>query len=339
MGAFVEYITFLGERAIRATNDHLSFMIVPAWGSNLISLIDRRTGTAVLRVPDSAEQFRRDPILYGTPILFPPNRIEDGRFSYRGRDYRFDVNEPKRGNHIHGFVYNRPWNVVRAEVDDARRAVVVTQFDAADYEAVVRQFPHKFIIRMRYSLVGNCVHKIAQVFNNGPEPFPVGLGFHTCFRFPEETARFALTAEKRWRLNDRMLPTGELEDIPYKKELRKGMSLERFALDDAFLSNAGAASVKGDKADSLGQAGVPNEATLYIPSADVKISYRAGSDFKHWVVYNGDGRAGFICVEPYTWVTNAPNLDLPAALTGFQELRAGESKTFETSIMISKVDS
>src|SRR5690606_6572710 len=89
------------------------------------------TGTELLRVPESVEAFWQRPALYGTPVLFPPNRIADGRFTYRGREYRFDINEPARGNHIHGFVHKRPWQLVRAEMDASGRAVVETCFDVA----------------------------------------------------------------------------------------------------------------------------------------------------------------------------------------------------------------
>lgn len=346
MAAFVEEIAFLGHRALRAANDDLAIIVVPTWGSNLLSVVHQPTGTELLRVPESAAQFLESPVLYGTPILFPPNRIEGGRFSYNGRDYQFDINEPELGNHIHGFVYNRPWDVVGAEVDDAGRPVIVTRFDARqtpepdDASDITRQFPHHFVITMRYTLDGSTLHKAAEVRNDGAEPFPFGFGFHTTFRFPEETGRFALTAAKRWRLNDNMLPTGELEEIPFKEQLQRGMSLHGVALDDAFYVGDGAtpADTGGGEADHVGAPAGPGRsaATLRYEAAgtDIHIRYEADHHFKHWVIYNADGRSGFVCPEPYTWITNAPNLNVPASVTGLQELQPGEARLFQTAIVV-----
>lgn len=316
----VEQVCFLGQQAIKAENDSLAFVVVPDWGSNLISLVDKKTESELLRRPHTAAEFWDKPVLYGTPILFPPNRIADGRFSYNGRDYQFDINEEEHHNHIHGFVHTRKWKVIQAEADD-EQVVVKTEFDSIDHEEVTRQFPHPFVLWMTYRLNGTVLSKTAEIVNNGTEPFPLGLGFHTSFYFPEETAQFSLTAEKRWRLNSRFLPTGELEEIPYKESLQKGMNLKGIALDDVFLSS--------------GHAEGANEAGLSLPSLGVHIRYQVDHHFKHWVVYNFDAHSGFVCPEPYTWVTNAPNLDLPASLTGLQELPAGESRVFETSITVS----
>lgn len=323
MDQLVEEIAFLGQPSVRASNGELAFIVVPGWGSNLLSLVHEPTGTEVLRVPESASAFWSSPVLYGVPVLFPPNRIAGGRFHYRGREYWFDINEPERGNHIHGLVYTQPWEVVRAGVDEAGRPLVETRFDAAhcaNREDILRQFPHRFVLSLRLTLDRSTLRKELVVQNAGSEPFPLGLGFHTTFCSPDG-ARFALEVEKRWRLDHRLLPTGELEDIPFREELSRGMSLAGVALDDAFL---------------VGETAKRSAATVTYPvgSARLSILYAADENFRHWVVYNRDGRSGFICPEPYTWITNAPNLDLPSSLTGLQELQPGECKRLLTTISV-----
>jgi len=345
----VEETTFLGQRAVRASNGVLSMVIVPAWGSNLISLVYEPAQAELLRVPASADAFLRQPVLYGTPVLFPPNRIAGGRFVYRGRTYQFDVNEPERGNHLHGFVYNRPWELVYAGTDEAGRPVVTTRFDLAtspERDDILRQFPHHFVLTMRFILDGATLRHETEVNNAGSEPFPFGLGFHTTFVFPEN-GRFALTAAKRWRLDERLLPTGDLEDIPFGEELRRGITLAGVALDDAFFVGEAAGGstatlsypirrvVQGD-AQKSGE----NESSAVERSGDrdgvaeMTIRYEADSQFRHWVVYNAHGRRGFVCPEPYTWITNAPNLNLPPSLTGLQELQPGERRRFTVSIRV-----
>lgn len=324
MAGRVEKTEFLGQDAVRASNGQLAFIVVPAWGSNLVSLVHEPTGTELLRVPESAEAFRQRPALYGTPVLFPPNRIADGRFTYRGREYRFDINEPARGNHIHGFVHTRPWELVRAGVDEAGRALVEARFDVAagvDRDEILRQFPHRFVLTLRLTLAGATLRKEIEVHNASDEPFPFGVGFHTTFVCPAG-ARFALDVQKRWLLNERMVPTGELEDIPFGDDLRRGMSLAGVALDDAFFA---------------GDTPARTAATLtYVAGGQrLTVRYEADENFRHWVVYTADGHSGFVCPEPYSWITNAPNLDLPRSITGLQELEPGETRHLSTSITVS----
>lgn len=117
------------------------------------------------------------------------------------------------------------------------------------------------------------------------------------------------------------LPTGELVDIPYLEELREGKSLVEHALDDAFQTAESGA----------------NEAVLTDLNSGIRVVYSADEHFKHWVVYNHDARQGYLCPEPYTWITNAPNLQLPQELTGFRVLQPGEQVTTTTRIRMEEV--
>ncbi len=112
MANYIEKITHLGTPAIKAGNEHIEMIVVPEWGSNVISLVDKATKIQLLREPKTAESFHDTPTLYGIPILFPPNRVSDGTFSFRGRTYHFDINEKDKHNHLHGFLYQEKWNVV-----------------------------------------------------------------------------------------------------------------------------------------------------------------------------------------------------------------------------------
>lgn len=319
MCAYVEITSFLGEQAVKAGNDQLEIFLIPSWGSNLISMVEKKTGIELLRVPNDREEFWNTPVLYGTPILFPPNRIDGGMFTFNNEKYQFDINEPDKNNHIHGFVHTRKWELRKAEIVD-EKVIIETEFYSAIHDDVKRQFPHDFCINMSYILDRNTLQKNGTIKNLDKKSFPWGLGFHTTFFFPEDSSLFSLTASKRWKLNERFLPTGVLKEIEYVDKLQKGMSLKNLPLDDAFLS-------------SVGETG-KNEAVITHPVAGIKIVYKVDENFKHWVVYNKDGQNQFVCLEPYTWVTNAPNLDLPPSLTGLQVLEPGEEKVVKTEIKI-----
>jgi aldose 1-epimerase len=322
-------VDFLGEQAVLAQTDELEMILMPAWGSQVLSLRSKSGHVELLRVPRTAEEYWQQPVLYGIPILFPPNRIERGTFTFEGRKYQFECNEPEGHNHIHGFVNGRPWELFDAREEDGR-AEIITQFDSINHPEVSGQFPHRFRIKMRFLLEGSSLTKEAEIANLSDSSFPWGLGYHTTFNFPfrsgDSLAHCVLSAtvDKRWVLNEQLLPTGELQDFPYHDQLNEGMNMDGLRLDDVFLS---AASIGGQR----------NEAVLVDGNIGLKVVYRCDDRFKQWVLHNNDGRQGYLCPEPYTWVTNAPNLPVDRDLSGLQVLRPGESTTVRSSISVDMI--
>lgn len=323
----IERFDLYGETAIRARNEELEIVLVPSWGSNLLSLRSLSKNVDLLRFPQCREEYEADPFMYGLPILFPPNRIADGKFEYNGRKYLFNINDPSEHNHTHGLLFDAPWKLLRAEAE-GERIVLETIIHSEEHEGILAQFPHLFTVHMKCVLERTSLTVEATVNNRDSAPFPWGLGYHTTFNFPFNgsgdlaSCRFALNADKQWALDERFLPTGELVDIPYSEQLREGKSLVGHALDDAFLTaDTGA-----------------NEAVLTDSGSGIRVVYGADEQFKHWVVYNHDSKQGYLCPEPYTWITNAPNLrQLPEELTGFRVLRPGEQAKTTTRIRIEEV--
>jgi len=323
----IEQFELYGETAIKAQNDELAFVLVPAWGSNLLSLQLKGKDLELLRFPENEELYKADPFLYGMPILFPPNRIADGEFAFNGRLYHFHINDALEHNHTHGLLFDAPWKLVRAEAE-GERIVLETVIHSDEHEVIMTQFPHPFTVHMHYILEHATLTIEAIIRNRDTVPFPWGFGYHTTFSFPFSPSgdlkkcQFSLNADKQWVLDERFLPTGELIDIPYREELRKGKSLVGHALDDAFqVAETGA-----------------NEAVMTDLNAGVRVVYSADEQFKQWVVYNDDANQGYLCPEPYTWITNAPNLQLPEELTGFRVLQPGEQVKTTTRIRIEEVD-
>ncbi|TSB46985.1 aldose 1-epimerase [Alkalicoccobacillus porphyridii] len=320
MTFYVKEDSFLDQPAVKAGNEQLEITIVPNWGSNLISIERLQPKVHILRTPSSIEEYEQAPVQFGTPILFPPNRIRDGQFTFSNRTYTFELTEPDKHNHIHGFVYTKPWRLEHMEAND-ERAQIITTIHSTDHPDILKQFPHSFEIKMIYTLEGSSLKQEAIITNDGEEMFPWGIGYHTTFCFPEQTSTFSLQASKQWELNDRLLPTGELMEVP-NTSLTEGMNLGGVELDDAFLANQKEA----------------NEAVMKLEEEGLNITYKADHHFKHWVVYNADGRKGYVCPEPYTWITDAPNLPLPKELTGVQTLEPGTSISTTTEITITKTN-
>jgi aldose 1-epimerase len=63
-----------------------------------------------------------------------------------------------------------------------------------------------------------------------------------------------------------------------------------------------------------------------------EIRYSGTELVKHWVIYTRGEADNDICLEPYTWVTNAPNSSLEPKETGLIGIAPGES--VELSIIL-----
>ncbi len=75
--------TWLGYDALEMEAGGYQAMLIPAQGANLVKLVNKEKNLNILRTPqeEDKEAFAERPQLFGLPILFPPNRIEDGTYS------------------------------------------------------------------------------------------------------------------------------------------------------------------------------------------------------------------------------------------------------------------
>ncbi|WP_110929185.1 aldose 1-epimerase [Bacillus massiliglaciei] len=309
---YLEKIKYMGEDALRFGNDELEGVLVPNLGSNLLSLVYKKSGTDIFRTPDSIEEYHQAPTLFGHPVLFPPNRIEDGAFKFQGRDYQFTINEPEKHNRLHGFVHDKPWKLIAQHVTNDQ-IQIQTQICSEDFPSILQEFPHSFSIIMTYNLKGSKLSIEAEIENKGEEVMPAGIGYHTTIPLPlcrhsiSKTVMVRLPVHKKWLLNERSLPTGEW--IP-ELRLKSGILIKDRTFDDIYQYDAESTDI--------------NEALLEDREEGLRIRYQSDENFRQWVLFND---TGFICLEPYSWVTNAPNLDLPENVTGMKSLQPKEKWT------------
>ncbi|MGH7855769.1 MAG: aldose 1-epimerase, partial [Candidatus Binatia bacterium] len=195
--------------------------LVPAFGSNLVSFV---AGAPVLEeVP--FEALAAKPTSYGIPVLFPfPNRVRDGAFAFGGRTFRVD---PPR----HGFVRDKPWEVVGSGASADDGAWVTTGISAAEHpDTILSQFPFPFRLELTWGLRDATLELRATARNLGEETMPAGFGIHPYFRRPE-TGTVRVPARRRWVLTD-SLPTGERVEVEGKYDLRRPVELASLELDD-----------------------------------------------------------------------------------------------------------
>lgn len=294
-----------------------ALLVAPSLGANLFSLTsgDRQ----LLRCPPNADTLRSEPTRWGIPVLLPPGRITDGRFRFADREYQLELRSGQNF-HIHGFLLKRPWQVTETATSPDGARVVLT-FRAADHADVISQFPHPFVFTLAYRLNGHSLHCESWIDNEGGEVMPFGLGFHHYFAAPKDGGdEYAIRlpgARRQWEIVN-AIPTGRFYEPTGMEDLSDWQPAHAMFRDAGYM-------VTEPGADGWTRAELANQTT------GARITVAAGPEFGHWVIFNGrPGFEGFVCLEPYTCMANAFNLDLPAEVSGMSAVGAGEHRSCGT---------
>lgn len=298
-------------------NEQLSFSLCPSIGNNGYRLYDKIAEREVLRVPESPSVLAASPVHYGTPVLTPPNRIKDGYFKVGQQEYQLERNEKNNtGNHIHGFSVGRPWKVTGAS-KEGDKLTITSEFSTADFPELLKQYPHEILMEMTYELSGSSLLQKVVVRNDSSLPAPFGFGLHTWFLLDNQPEKWQLKlpVSSSWELGPELTPTGNLLPLGELAELPQGIDLHDRNLDDVF---------------QIGE----HTPLAVLSRDDYEIRYVPSSEFKQWVIYTQGVTDNLICLEPYTWVTNAPNLDLDPNITGFRTIEPGKKLELEVLLDI-----
>jgi aldose 1-epimerase len=109
------------------------------------------------------------------------NRLDGGRFPCAGEVYRFPIGEAA-GNALHGLGREAPWVVEESTTGHA----VLTQR--------LRQAPFDYAARLEVALDAGGLSLSLRLENAGPEPCPMGMGWHPWFlRPPGSVPRLSAT--------------------------------------------------------------------------------------------------------------------------------------------------
>jgi aldose 1-epimerase len=290
-----------------------SAQILVSQGFNCFRFTAMRAGQPieVLYAPADFASGNDRPSRGGIPILFPfPGRIAGTVFHWQGREYVLEPGDAF-GNAIHGFVLSRPWRVIEQSGNR-----VVGQFQASqDDPGLQARWPADFRITVTYTLAGNELRSEFFVENTGDAELPCGLGAHPYFRLPlggtaADDCGVQLPVSSRWELQE-MLPTGRLLDLPDAATYQEGRRFADLTLDDVF-SGLKRASPAADYVASITD---PGGGRLEIHFDD---------SFRECVVYTPPHREA-ICIEPYTCVAGAFDLQSRGIDAGLKKMPPGTS--------------
>lgn len=220
-------------------------------------------------------------------VLAPwPNRVRDGRWSWRDADQQLPLTEPAAANAIHGLVRWRPWILVARTPDTVR---VQCQIDPQP------GYPGSVLLETVWSVSDRGLRAEHSARNTGAAPTPFGLGVHPYLVVPGvavDDLLLEVPAETALRTDERGLPVGEYPVAGAPVDYRAGRQIGSATLDTAFTG------------------GVSHARLSTRDGGGVELSL--GDGFRWVQVYTGDTlpigrRRRSVAVEPMTCPPDALN--------------------------------
>jgi aldose 1-epimerase len=175
------------------------------------------------------------------------------------------------------------------------------------------RWPGDAVLSIIYRLTRDRLRIDIRVRNVGDQPFPFGLGLHPYFRLPgnPDVSRYILHAPARtvWPLVD-SLPTGERRAVPDELNWNRPRTIGGTQLDTLY-GDLGA--IRED------DGGLLLRATLGHVDRPGRVELWTTADFRESVLFTPPHRKA-VCLEPYTCVSDAVNLEARGIDAGWQEL-------------------
>jgi aldose 1-epimerase len=224
-------------------------------------------------------------------VLIPwPNRLEDGAYEFDGRQHQLPLNEPERGNAIHGLVRDATWAVVERE---PHRVVL---------DHVLRPqpgYPFTLALAVEYSLSESGLRVQTTATNSGPDTCPFGSGQHPYLTLGTDTVDpLILSAPGQTVLieDERRIPRGRKPVEGTEYDFARPRAIGATQLDDAFtdLRRGSDGRARVELRDPASRAGV----TLWLDE-----------EYSYLQLFTGDSlpdvRRRSLAVEPMTCPPNA----------------------------------
>jgi aldose 1-epimerase len=264
----------------------------------------------------SMEALRKAPGLNGIPLLWPfANRLDEQAFYANGVKYSFDTGLGNTGRGaipIHGYLMNaKEWTVVEARADQSG-AWITSRLEFHRHPSYIAQFPFAHVLTMTYRLSEGALEVRTRIENLSTDSMPVAIGYHPYFQLtdsPRTAWTLSVPARTHWRLDARLLPTGETEPVSARFPNPAQVALGSVALDDVF------SDLERDK---------DGRATVSVRGQQQVFDVVVGPNYKALVLYAplaaGRGRRGgqtagappappnWIAIEPMAGITNSMNL-------------------------------
>jgi aldose 1-epimerase len=158
-----------------------------------------------------------------------PNRLADGTYSYSGRSFRANINEPERGTALHGLLTGVDWELLEHSAAAVKLAGSVAGSTA---------YPSSLEVFITYRLSADGLSATVQARNSGSEAAPYGVCPHPYLvagSAPLDEWTLELPAREFLAVSpDRLLPEGVHPVDCHEFDFRTPRRLGTTRIDHAF---------------------------------------------------------------------------------------------------------
>jgi aldose 1-epimerase len=162
-------------------------------------------------------------------VLLPwPNRLQDGRYEFDGRQHQLALTEPEVHNAIHGLVRWSAWRVAKRE---PHRLVMEHALHPQP------GYPFSLALRLEYALSESGLEVRTTATNVGRDACPYGSGAHPYLTVGTETVdpvELHAPGATMLRSDDRGLPVGQEPVDGTEHDFRTPRMIGSTKLDNAF---------------------------------------------------------------------------------------------------------
>lgn len=279
-----ESLDGISKFSFSAGGGETSVSFVPGYGGTITELHFFHQGKnfQVLDGFKTAEQIRMNEKSRGIFLVPFPNRIRDGKYVFKGKEFFLPINKPKENNAIHGFIWNRNF-----EIEETKNAITLRHEYGGNYPG----FPFPFSFSVSYELTGTTNLTITlRAINTGKSSMPFGAGWHPYFTFhqPVDTLQLKLPGGDMLETDERLIPTG------IKKQFNQFQDFQTIGKRDF------------DHAFELSKPQEGYETSLRESVSGATITVQQDANFKYLQVYIPPDRNS-IAIEPMTCPANAFN--------------------------------
>ena len=198
---------------VQISNGESELTFVPESGSYITDLafkLGNKTFRIIDGYNDYASLVKRD--YYKSAFLLPfPNRLNEGKYTYKGKNYEFPINDSEGNNALHGFddFYKMELKDVHLNGENAQ----VTLHNSYNGQNPAYPFPFEFtvIYTLKEDNSFECEIKIE---NPNDFTIPIGFGWHPYFKIGKyaKNLKLQLPACEKIEVDENMIPTGEVSD-------------------------------------------------------------------------------------------------------------------------------
>jgi aldose 1-epimerase len=225
----------------------------------------------------------------GEPLIPWPNRLDGGSYDFGDVHEQAPLNEPEKGNAIHGLTRWSSWEVLDAGTDHATMGLVLRPQPG---------WAWTLQLSITYRLRRDGLQVTLRAINRSDRPCPWGAGFHPYLLAPSgrvDDLELTVPAATRYLADERGLPTGTEPVAGSSVDFRAGRPIGDQQIDVAF---------KDLTRGSDGQAAI----AVADPGSGRRVELRLDPGWDHVMVFTGDtvgarARQG-LAVEPMTAPAN-----------------------------------